>query len=117
MDLSNGKDEHVSCDPAPMSRPNQSPKSNVHCTKDDANELNSRVIPENGETNSADQMAVDVAVMETVLQYLEKNNIYPDRLTDDELTWYIKYVIDNVPYQLRSNSVESQVSGESCRSR
>lgn len=127
MDISSIKDGDVLSFHAPKPTPtpqsaevltsNQLPKSNTQCTKDDKESIQSKTIPENGEPNVADQMAVDFTVMEAVLQYLETENIPAKQLTDDQLTWYIKYVIDNVPYQCRSKSIESQTSVESCNSR
>lgn len=62
---------------------------------------------------------VNVAVMESVLDLLGKYGLNPAKLSDCQLENYIIYVIKNIPYQknIRSGSVESQVSSDSHQSR
>lgn len=120
MDISNGPKsvgddndkENVSFEP----RSKQLPKQNerAHRAKDDTESKIPRTIP-----TSFYQYAVDVTVMQLTLQYLEKCNLSVEQLSDDQLKTYIEYVIDSNYYQknLRSESVESQVSVDSSHSR
>lgn len=119
MDISNGSqgeddDDVVPHKPAP--KLTQSPKSNDHPCAMKSNM--SMKIPEKTECFTFDQMAVDVAVSETVLQYLDRYKIHQDQLSDDQLRSCIKYVIADAPYHLnlRFQSVESQMPIENCHS-
>lgn len=75
--------------------------------------------PQQDECISFDQEAVDVAVMKSVLQYLDKYKISPEELSDDQLKSCIQSIIADAPYHLnlRSASAGSYMSLDSCQSR
>lgn len=130
MDISNGsmcedktKDHVVTapCTPAPKSKASPKPKPKpkqpghvVRCTKDDLESTMRTTV-----TTAFATHAINVAVMQLTLEYLDKCNLNPDELTDDQLKTYIEYVIDTKYYErnLRSQSVESQSSVDSSHSR
>lgn len=124
MDISNGShtdhDNHNSMWHLPQKtvpKLKESPKSNGQRAKEDINtSIPQAIMPE---CISFHQHAIDVAIMNLVLEYLEKSNLDPNQLTDDQLKLHIKYIIDVEYYKknLRSESVESQLSVESTHSR
>lgn len=130
MDLSNGSQSDddgnnaavlnrpvAAAVPLQLSKPKELPNSEDRCAKDE--EMKPKEIFTKTPDILFDQKAVDMAVMKTVLQLLERYRISPDQLSDDQLKSYITYVIGYVPYQinLRSTSVQSEDSADSCHSR
>lgn len=124
MDISNGSkcedddsDEVVvvPCAPAPKRRQSPKPKQHAQRIKDD--DLES-TMPRTVTTAFATH-AINVAVMQLTLEYLDKCHLNPVELTDEQLKTYIEYVIDTKYYErsLRSESVESQASVDSYHSR
>lgn len=124
MDLSNGsmcednkndEAEAVPCTPAPKltqsSMPNQ---RSVHRDEYDLDSTMPRTV-----TTEFAQHALDVAVMQVTLEYLDTCQLDPDDLTDTQLKTYIEFIIDTKYYErnLRSKSVESQSSDDSSHSR
>lgn len=107
----------VPCNPVPILK--QSPKTNVLHAKDDTESTIPRAITEKPECIAFHQKAVDVAIMNIVVQFLNKRNLRPEQLSDEQLKSYIQYVIDLEYYKknIRSGSVESHVSVESSHSR
>lgn len=121
MDLSNRSHsddsdfEAVSNNPAP-----QPPKSNAQRVgENDMKSTMPKAITEKPECISFHQKAIDELTKELVLQYLKKNNLSPETLTDNQLKSYIKYIIDLEYFKknARPGSVESHVSVESSHSR
>lgn len=110
-DKSNDAVVVVPCTPAPKS---PKPKQRTQRDKHDLESTMPRTVTAEFTTH-----AVNVAVMQVTLEYLDKCNLDPDDLTDVQLKTYIEYVIDTKYYErnLRSTSVESQSSVDSSHSR
>lgn len=116
MDLSNGSHTDNDCDTAivetvssnhaPTST--ESPMSNGQ-SRNDLKPTKPTGTPKKAECISFDQSTVDIAVMKTVLQYLDRYKMSPDQLSDEQLRSCIESVIAGAPYHLnlRSASAES----------